>query len=377
MSEETTNALAPKASQMIIDRAKSESHQWLNPESWKIMQVVAQTFLASGAMPASMNTAQRIIVALQAGKEAGMQPLESINSFYFVNGKISLYGEMAISQVIRCGHKVEWGKCDEKSATVTITRGDNKASSSVTFTMEQAISKGLTKDNKGVAKTPWVKFPENMLRFKAFHSCSRFIVPDALHGIKIKEVEEAEESEYEIIEEKTENRVSVLSNKEIKKIDENSMEEAINKPTLISEDQLKKLNKLIKEKNRTVDQIISYYKVASFDELTSEQAESAILILEKAEKRIVEEMPPVEKKPKSKAAKYMESALKKKDESEDRKSWPGDVCRYLRFIDTIPDEDLPEDIRLFKMESMTGEWKGYDYYPSLRDQIAQLPEEFE
>lgn len=178
--------IVPQASQSIIDAAKRESHQWLNPEVWRTMQIVAQTFLQSGAMPKSMDTAPKLIVALQAGREAGLQPLEAINSFYFVNGKVSLYGDMAISQVLKAGHKIEWGKCDDKTATVKITRGDNGASNEVTFTMQMAIERGLT--SNGVYK----KYPENMLRFKAFHSCAKFIVPDALHGVPIKEVEEAE-----------------------------------------------------------------------------------------------------------------------------------------------------------------------------------------
>jgi hypothetical protein len=116
-----------------------------------------------------------------------LQPLEAVNSFYFVNGKVALYGEMAISQVIKCGHKIEWGICNKETATVTITRGDNGASNSVTFTMAEANERGLT-----AGKDVWKKFPDNMLRFKAFHSCARFTVPDALHGVPIKEVIEAE-----------------------------------------------------------------------------------------------------------------------------------------------------------------------------------------
>lgn len=185
-NENKSVEIVPSASQSIIDAAKKESHAWLNPETWRTMQIVAATFLQSGAMPKSMDTAPKLMVALQAGKEAGLQPLEAINSFYFVNGKVSIYGDMAIAQVLKAGHKVEWGKCDETTATVKITRGDNGTSNETTFTMKMAVDRGLT------SNAVYKKYPENMLRFKAFHSCAKFIVSDALHGVPIKEVEEAE-----------------------------------------------------------------------------------------------------------------------------------------------------------------------------------------
>lgn len=188
MGTEKENELTPlsPASQSIIDKAKSESHQWLNPETWRTMTIVAQTFVQSGAMPKSMDTVPKVIVALQAGKEAGMQPLEAINSFYFVNGKVNIYGEMAIAQVLRAGHKIKWGECNATTASLTITRGDSGESMSATFTMEMARARGLTSNQV------YTKYPENMLKFKAFNSIAKFFVADALHGVPIKEIEEAE-----------------------------------------------------------------------------------------------------------------------------------------------------------------------------------------
>jgi len=133
-----------------------------------------------------MDTVPKVIVALQAGKEAGMQPLEAINSFYFVNGKVNIYGNMAIAQVLKNGHSIEWGECNKKTATITITRGDTKKSMSATFTMEMAKARVLT------SNAVYTKYPENMLKFKAFNSIAKFFVADALHGVPIKEIEEAE-----------------------------------------------------------------------------------------------------------------------------------------------------------------------------------------
>ncbi len=183
-----------KASQEIIDKTKLESYEFLNPATWQAMSVAAKVFLNSGSMPNSMDTIAKLMVVLQAGKESGLQPLEAINSYYFVNGKVTIYGEMKIALVRRAGHSISWGECDEFKAEVTITRKDSGESMTGKFTIEKAKARGLA------GKDVWQKYPENMLKFKAFDQVARFLVPDALHGsMSESEVIEREVIEAEIV----------------------------------------------------------------------------------------------------------------------------------------------------------------------------------
>lgn len=176
----------PAPSAEYVAKAEARSLDFMNPKRWQVMNVMAQTFLQSNALPASIKNAPQLIMVFQAGYEAGLQPLESLNSYYFVNGKLALYGEMAIALVRRANHKIEWGTCNATTATVKITRHDTGESMETTFTMEQARQRGLS------SKDVWQKYPENMLKFKAFHNTARFICPDALHGVPIKEEIEGE-----------------------------------------------------------------------------------------------------------------------------------------------------------------------------------------
>jgi len=227
--DEKLQDLSLGADQRTNDLMLRESNSWLNPQTWRTMTIVAQTFVQSGAMPKSMDTVPKVIVALQAGKEAGMQPLEAINSYYFVNGKVNIYGQMAIAQVLKAGHRIKWGVCDDKTATITIIRGDNQEEMSATFTMEMAKARGLT------ANAVYAKYPENMLKFKAFYQVANFHCPEALHGVKIKEISEAED----VVEEMPKTFVtSKMSNPEALNVtkpgamipvEELSLEEAINK----------------------------------------------------------------------------------------------------------------------------------------------------
>lgn len=173
----------PPSTNMALD---TETSNFMNPNRWAIMTAMANTFIASKALPKSIENAPQLMMVMQAGFEAGMQPLQAINSFYFVNGKLSMYGDAVIAQVMRAGHKVEFYDCNDKTASCRITRGDNGQVMETTFTMEMVKARGL--DRNPVFKTN----PENMLKFKAFHMNAKFIAPEAVRNMQIKEVLETE-----------------------------------------------------------------------------------------------------------------------------------------------------------------------------------------
>lgn len=155
-------------------------------EEWETLNLVAQTLKQGGVMPNSIDTLPKMVVALQAGKEIGLSPIESMNSLYFVNGKITMYGDAVPNQLYRAGHKIKWGKCDEHQAEVTVTRGDTGESMTTKLTMKQAQERGYTKNSV------WQRFPENMLKWRVLSMTAKFVAPDALKGIGIKEDFEGE-----------------------------------------------------------------------------------------------------------------------------------------------------------------------------------------
>lgn len=155
-------------------------------EEWNTMELVAKTFINGGAMPKGIDTAQKMMVILQAGREAMLSPIESLNSLYIVNGKVAMYGDAVPLQIMRAGHQIKWGICNHETATVTIRRGDTGEEMTTTFTMQMARERGYTKNEI------YQKYPENMLKWRALSMTAKFICPDALHGIGIKEEMEAE-----------------------------------------------------------------------------------------------------------------------------------------------------------------------------------------
>lgn len=214
----------PPPSSEYVAKAEAKSLEFMNPKRWQVMKYMAESFIQSGALPSNIKNAPQLIMIFQAGYEAGLQPLESLNAFYFVNGKLSMYGDMVIAQIIKAGHEVIWGECNGETATVTIRRGDTGKEITGTFTMAMAKARGYTKN------PIYTTSPENMLKFKAVGMIAKFIVPDALHGIQIKE-----ELEGSVVEEGGDATKS--HKKPVKQVEESpaahkSLEEVLNEPAL-------------------------------------------------------------------------------------------------------------------------------------------------
>ena len=179
--EEPTASLEtlPPPSSSYLAQAEARSLNFANPKLWRAMEVMSGVFIRSGALPQTIKNVPQLMMVFQAGYEMGMQPLESINAFYFVNGRLAIFGEAAIAQVQKHGHKVEFLDCDATKATCRITRKDDERSLSSTFTVEMAKQRGI---NNPVL----TKYPENFLKFKAFHMTAKFIVPEVNHGLPIQ-----------------------------------------------------------------------------------------------------------------------------------------------------------------------------------------------
>ncbi len=156
-----------------------------DPQLWSAWRTMADTFVKSKALPATIDNAEKVILVLQAAHDFGMTVSEALKGFYFVNGQMTVWGEVAIAQMTKKGYKVEWGTCNDKTATCVITAPDGRTASE-TYTIEEANKAGLS--SKGM----WVKYPKNMLRFKAFGLCKRFSFPEIMSGVYTKEDFEGE-----------------------------------------------------------------------------------------------------------------------------------------------------------------------------------------
>ena len=161
--------------------AEARALSFINTQLWNSMGIMAKTFIESGALPTTIKNAQQLMMILQAGYEAGMQPIQAINSYYFVNGKLSGYGDMLIRQVIKAGHRVEFTEATGTSCTCRIIRGDNNQEMTETVKIDDIPQRLRSKAG------PWQEYPKRMLKYKAFAEVAHFLVPEALQGVAVME----------------------------------------------------------------------------------------------------------------------------------------------------------------------------------------------
>lgn len=143
---------------------------------WEALKEQAKALIKSGFFPRAVNTPEKVIAVMLAGRELGLPPMQSIRAISIVDGKPSLSAEtmlaLAYQRVPGLAVKVE---TSENGATVT---GNRPGSPSVTvsFTKADAEAAGL------LAKDNWRKYRSAMFRARAISAWCRVVTPDAILG---------------------------------------------------------------------------------------------------------------------------------------------------------------------------------------------------
>ena len=151
--------------------------------------------------------AQATMAVLQ-GLELGIPPMQAVQQIAIIGGRCTIWGDLVPALIWRAGHKIrEWveGEGDARVAWCEITRGDNGEIIKRKFSVDDAKRAGLwdtrpklkRKDNSNTwceedNDSPWYRYDERMLQMRARGFCARDGVPDALHGLYIREEIEEE-----------------------------------------------------------------------------------------------------------------------------------------------------------------------------------------
>lgn len=132
--------------------------------------------------PKSFDKPEKVMVAIQAGLEVGLAPMQALQSIGVVNGKPVIFGDAALALAMRHPdfEDIEEVASGDK-ATCTIKRR-GRTPCVRTFTMEDAKRAKLAgKDG------PWQMYPQRMLQMRARSWALRDSFPDALKGLGIRE----------------------------------------------------------------------------------------------------------------------------------------------------------------------------------------------
>ena len=165
----------PNVTSSRVDITKATT--FLNPTEWGQMKSMSQDFVKSGALPQEDN-AYTVLMKLQAGREMGMSPIESVKSFYFVNGAINIYGSALMRRIREHGWAINYVD-EENKCTVKVSKGDEEYEDSLSF--EEAQKSGWTSTKYGL-KPAWKEGANRKLklRYGATSMLIKTYIPEVL-----------------------------------------------------------------------------------------------------------------------------------------------------------------------------------------------------
>jgi hypothetical protein len=138
---------------------------------------------ASQLAPKGISSPQAIAVAIQAGMELGLGPMQALQSIAVINGKPSIYGDTALGLVKRHKDFLDHVEPEPVDGVATVTSKRRGCSDITrTYSVDDAKRAGLWGKSG-----PWTTNPNRMLQLRARSFALRDQFPDVLRGVGIAE----------------------------------------------------------------------------------------------------------------------------------------------------------------------------------------------
>ena len=158
-------------------------------EVWRVAKGVALAGLAPDALTRGKDpeeTVAAVAVAIMSGAELGLKPMVALRSFTVINGKPALYGDGLINVIRQSGRAAYLRTgCEERDGKLVgwceAKRSDTEEEKRVEFSQTDAVKAGLWQTG---GNSPWAKYPQRMLAWRAAGWCLRELFGDVLGGIR-------------------------------------------------------------------------------------------------------------------------------------------------------------------------------------------------
>jgi hypothetical protein len=120
---------------------------------------LAEPLVKSGFLPDYIKTPGQAVAIIMAGREMGVQPMQSLRSINLVKGKITINADLQLALFVRDGGRFKWLKDDINGAELWL-RHPSGNEYTASFSQADAKTAGLW----GKAGTPWQLHPRPMMR---------------------------------------------------------------------------------------------------------------------------------------------------------------------------------------------------------------------
>jgi hypothetical protein len=231
-------------------------------KAMEIANLISKTSFCPKAMTGKPSD---IVLALQLGQELGLKPLQSIQNIAIINGRPSLWGD-ALLAVCRQSPSFEYIKeeyLNESNSYVCRVKRRDEPEFLQTFSEADArLAKLWGKPG------PWTEYPRRMLQMRARGFALRDAFPDLLRGIiTVEEASDIPRKDYST------STGSVIEGEPVVIVK--------NEPYELSHISQQALMELMQQTGTDLQQFCQYFEVNELRELTQDQYEKALAMLNK------------------------------------------------------------------------------------------------
>lgn len=186
MNLEETNTMNKDSGQLVVQKTPpveiSLDAHGVQLRSFDEMARFCKAVVNSTLAPKSFDTPEKVMVAIQAGLEVGLAPMQALQSIAVVNGKPVIFGDAALALAMRHLDFEDIEETVESNvATCTIKR---RGRTPVVRKFSEADAKKAQLWGKS---GPWSSYPARMLQMRARSYALRDSFPDALKGLGVAE----------------------------------------------------------------------------------------------------------------------------------------------------------------------------------------------
>lgn len=156
----------------------------MNPVEYEQMRKMANDMWVAGALPESYKNAEQVFMAIQLGKQMGFSAHEAVLNGYYVSGRYNVYGKALPSALRRAGWRWTF-KEKVNECTVELKHVTSKEEITDTFTFEDAVSSGFTRDRSNNLKFGWKEGAnrKRKLRYGVIAQVVNTYLPEVLGGV--------------------------------------------------------------------------------------------------------------------------------------------------------------------------------------------------
>lgn len=169
------------------------------PRNLVELKELASFLAASDLIPKSLGgRKENVAIVLMLGHEIGVPGVAALQNIFIVNNRPAIYGDLATALVRRSGlvEKLSYsfeGSGPTLKCTAVGQRKGDKETHTVVYSWADAVLAGHT------GRDTYIKNPKDMIMWKTLHRLFKFLWPDVLKGLVIREIAAEEIQEAEVV----------------------------------------------------------------------------------------------------------------------------------------------------------------------------------